>query len=242
MNYRHFSYILIILVFATSCIDEALFNAGDKLTKEVNLPDYSTIEIESTFEIEIISDTVNKVLITCGENLQPFVKISQANDILYLRHEIKNNWSRKYDRVKLEFHTKPFSRINVRNPVKIYTTKVYKAPTFAIVDFMKYSELDIHIDVESCLVAMSSDNFGQFRVKGKARESQFWGWGSCRLQADSLVTEYCNVLHRGIGNVFVNVTKQLDADIQAAGNIYYTGNPSVVNLRQKPGAGNLIKK
>jgi hypothetical protein len=135
----------------------------------------------------------------------------------------------------------PFGNFNVRKPVRIYTTQVYRAPYFGFIDFMKYSELDINIDVEDCLVAMSSDNFGQFRLKGRASHAHLWGWGSCVLKADSLQTDYCYVLHRGMGNVFVNATGQLDADIQFTGNIYYSGNPAQVNL-QRTGSGNLIKK
>ncbi len=240
MKLRHCLYIVILLLI-TSCIDEALFNGGEVVSRSIDLPDYSTIEVESTFEIELLSDTVNKVVVKCGENLFPYIKAEVAGDVLYLKHEIKNVWSRKYDRVKLELHTKPFGRINVRKPVKIYTNKVYKAPTFSFVDFMKYSELDILIDVDYCVIGMSSDNFGQFKVKGHAKRGELYGWGSCSVRADSLLTEYCYVLHRGMGNVFVNTTGQLDADIQFTGNVYYTGNPGQINLK-RTGSGNLIKK
>jgi hypothetical protein len=240
MKFIHYLFI-VILLSATSCIDEALFNGGAVVSENINLPAYSTIEVESTFEIELVSDTVNKVIVSCGENLQPYIKIEVVNDVLYLKHDIKNNWSRKYDRVKLELHTKPFGNFSVRKPVRIYTTRVYKAPSFGFVDFMKYSELDLDLDVDDCMVVMSSDNFGQYKLKGRAKRAHFWGWGSCSLNADSLQTEYCYVLHRGMGNVFVNATGQLDADIRFTGNVYYSGNPSTINL-QRTGSGNLIKK
>lgn len=168
---------LVVIIFAgTSCIDEGLFNSGKVVTKSIDLPGYETIEAESTFEIEIVPDSVNKVYVTCGENLHPFMKISVRDNVLYLKHEIKNNWSRKYEKVKLVLHTQPFSRINVRKPVKIFNHKIYKAPSFTIVDFMKYCELDVNVDVDYCLIAMSSDNFGQYRVKGRASNTEIWGW------------------------------------------------------------------
>lgn len=231
---------LVISLLSASCIDEALFNGGVVVSKTQNLSDYSTIEIESSFEIELISDTVNKVVVSCGENLQPFIKIEVVNDILYLKHEIKNNWSRNYERVKLELHTRPFGVISVRKPVRIYTTRVYKAPSFGFVDYMKYSELDLDIDVDDCMVVMSSDNFGQYKVRGTAKRANFWGWGSCLVRADSLITDHCYILHRGMGNVYVNSTGQLNADIQSTGNVYYTGNPAQINFQRK-GSGNLIK-
>lgn len=236
-NYIYF----IALFIATSCIDDALFDGGEVVSKTIDLADYSAIEVESTFEIELLNDTVNRVVVSCGENLQPYIKVEVVNDILYLKHEIKNNWSRKYERVKLQLHTKPFNRIYVYKPAKIYTTQVFEAPTFVYVDFMKYSELDVNINVNYCVIGMSSDNFGQYFVKGHADKAELYGWGSCLVKADSLQTNYCYVLHRGMGNVFVNTTGQLDADIQFTGNVYYSGNPAQINL-QRTGAGNLIKK
>lgn len=240
MKIKNYIYIIVLFI-ATSCIDDALFNGGEVVSKTLDLPDYSTIEVESSFEIELLSDTVNKVVVRCGENLHPYIKIEVVNDILYLKHEIKNNWSRKYERVKLELHTKPFSRINVYKPVRIYTAQVYEAPTFAYVDFMKYSELDVNVNVSYCLIGMSSDNFGQYIIKGHSDQAELYGWGSCLVNADSLQTKSCYVLHRGMGNVFVNTSGQLDADIQFTGNVYYSGNPAHINL-QRTGSGNLIKK
>jgi hypothetical protein len=143
--------------------------------------------------------------------------------------------------VKLEIHTGPFSRINVRQPVKIWNTKVYKGPSFSLVDFGKYCELDMRVDVDYCHVGMSSDNFGQFRIRGNARQGDFWGWGSCTVRADSLFTEQCSVLHRGIGNVFVNASGQLDVSLQSSGNVYYSGNPTRINKIQQ-GTGNIFKE
>lgn len=237
-----YSILLLCLVLVSSCTDDALFNSGDTITRTVQLADYSVIEVESTFEIELVSDTVNKVLVTCGENLYPFVKIATVDNVLYLKHEIKNNWSRQYEKVKLKLHTKPFSGINVRQPSKIFNRDIYVGSVFAIVDWGKYSELDMNVNVDFCQIAMSSDNFGHFKVKGQSRNSHIWGWGSSFVYADSLISENCSVLHRGIGNVYVNVTNQLDVALEFSGNVYYTSEPAHINIQHRLGTGNIYKK
>lgn len=242
MNCKNCILLLLFFLSGFSCIDEALFNSGATLTRTTPVPAFSTIEAESTFDIEIVRDTVTKIVVTCGEHLHPFINISVKDDILYLSHDITNNWSRKYQRVKLEIHTGPFSRINVRHPVRIFNNDVYKGEAFAIVDFGKYCELDMTVDVDYCVVAMSSDNFGQFKVRGKAVHAQIWGWGSCSVKADSLLTDNCSVLHRGIGNVYVNTSGQLDVSLESSGNVYYSGNPSKINIIQRLGTGDVFKK
>ncbi|HEX3008193.1 MAG TPA: DUF2807 domain-containing protein [Bacteroidales bacterium] len=237
-------YLIVVtfLVIVSSCIDDALFNGGPTKTQEISLADFSVIEAKNTFEIELVSDTVNKALVTCGANLHQFIGVKVVNDILYLDHDIKNSWSRDYEKVKIELHTKPFSSINVRKPVKLTTKGIYKAPGFSIVDWGKYTEMDVNLDVDYCAIIMSSDNFGQFKAKGKAGNADIWGWGSCFVRADSLITSNCNVLHRGMGNVFVNATNSLNVSIEFSGNVYYSGNPAQVNIQNHSGSGSLYKR
>jgi hypothetical protein len=233
-------WIILFLVWSNSCSDDSLFNSGVVKTKVIDISKFTTIEVESIFEIELVSDTIYRIYVTGGENLQPLIKTEVKEEVLYLSHTIKNNWSRNYEKVKLKIHTRPFSRINVRKPVKIFNNDIYKGNEFSLVDFGKYCELDMNVDVDNCLVAMSSDNFGRFKVKGNAGYAQIWGWGSCVVRADSLVTGNCYVLHRGIGNVYVNVTGNLDVLLQFSGNIYYKGLPAVINVQDSSGTGKLI--
>src|SRR5664279_3594772 len=100
---RHIIYIVSLLLIV-SC-NKALFNAGDTVTQEIKIEgQFSFIDIENIFDITLINDTVNKVLVTCGENLQPYVSIKVKDGILYFDHSVKENWSRTYQKIKLEVH------------------------------------------------------------------------------------------------------------------------------------------
>ncbi len=235
-------YTIFVLVFFVACTDDAFFNAGPTVTNEIALPGFDVIEAQNMYELELVNDTVNKIQITCGKNLQSHLDVKVVDNILYLNHDVKNTWSRKYEKIKLKLYSRPFSRINVRQPVKIFNKDIYKGPAFTLVDWGKFSEVDMNVDVEYCLIAMSSDNFGNFKVKGKAATATFWGWGSCLVRADSLITNNCTVLHRGMGNVYVHAVDQLNVSIEFSGNIYYTGNPSNLVIDNHTGSGMLVKK
>jgi hypothetical protein len=238
-------FILLILSFfllQVSCVDDALFDGSVTVTDTIDLPDFSIIKVNNTFEVELVSDTVNKVLVSCGENLQKSVKIKVVDGTLYLDHDIKNNWSRKYQKVKLILHSKPFAELVVYKPVRIFNRDEYKGSSFFFVDFEKYTELDVNLDVDFCGVYMSSDNFGQYKVKGKANSAEIWGWGSCMVRADSLLVGDCHVLHRGMGDVYVNALNSLNVSIQFTGNVFYTGNPATISIENSQGSGKLLKK
>lgn len=232
----------LLLLYMTSC-NKALFDAGETVTKEIRIDSvFSSIDIENIFDITLVNDTVNKVLVTCGENLQPYVSIRVNNGILYFDHSVKQNWSRSYQKIKLEVHLTFGPRIDIHEPISLKTKGVFTCNNFTFVDFWKVSEVDVNIDANFCGIYMSSDNFGYYKVKGKAQNAEIWGWGSAYVIADSLVTQNCHVLQRGMADVYVNVTGQLSVSLEFTGDVYYTGNPTSVVIEKQTSSGRLIKK
>ncbi len=234
--------LLLPLLYVTSC-NKALFNAGETVTKEVRIDSvFSSIDIENMFDITLVNDTVNKVLVTCGENLQPFVSITAKNGILYFNNSAKENWSRSYQKIKLEVHLTFGPRIDIHEPISLKTKGVFTCNNFSIIDFWKISEVDVNIDANFCGIYMSSDNFGYFKIKGKAQTADIWGWGSAYVMADSLVSQNCHVLQRGMADVHVNVSGQLSVSLEFTGNVYYTGNPAEIIIENQTSTGRLIKE
>lgn len=234
---------MMLLLMFTSC-NKALFDAGDTVTtiKVVNEP-FTTIDIENIFDITLVNDTVNKVEVTCGENLQSYVSVNVKDGILYLDHSVKQNWSRSYEKIKLKVHLTFGPRIDIHEPISLKTEGVFKCDNFTIIDFWKVSEVDVAIDADFCGIYMSSDNFGYFKVKGKAQSADIWGWGSAYVMADELVIAgNCHVKQRGMADVYVNVAGQLSVSLEFTGDVYYKGNPSQIIIEQQLSSGRLIKE
>jgi hypothetical protein len=193
------------------------------------------------FDIVLVQDTLNKVLVTCGKNLQSYVSIGVVNNILSLEQHTKNNWSRKYEKIQLEVHLIDIPALYIHEPSNIKNKGILKSTDFTLCDFGKFSEVDLNIDVNSCGIYMTSDNFGYFKIKGKCVYLDAWGWGSSVVRADSLKAENCNVLQRGIGSVYVNTSNELKVSLEYSGNVYYTGNPSSIIVEEQKSTGQLIK-
>ena len=234
-------FLLLLPLFFSSC-NKALFDAGDTVTKEIKIDSsFTTIHVGNIFDIVLVNDTVNKVLVTCGENLLPYVSIEVKDGVLYLNHSVKETWSRSYQRIKLEVHLTFGPHIDIHEPVSLKTKGIFKCDNFTIVDWWKVSEVDVNIDANFCGIYMSSDNFGYFKVKGKTQNADIWGWGSAYVHADSLVAQNCHVLQRGMADVYVNVTGQLSVALEFTGDVYYTGNPAQVIIEKQTSSGKLIK-
>lgn len=242
-NNMRICFITMLLLLAVSC-NKALFNAGDTITTTVKVEQaFSIVDIENIFDITLVNDTVNLVEITCGENLQSYVSVNVKDGILYLNHTVKQNWSRSYEKIKLKVHLTFGPRIDIHKPVSLKTQGAFKCDNFTIVDWWKVSEVDVDLDVNFCGIYMSSDNFGYFKVRGKAQFADIWGWGSARVMADELVVAgNCHVTQRGMADVYVNVNGQLGVSLEFTGNVYYRGNPNQITIEQQTSTGRLIKE
>jgi hypothetical protein len=237
-------YILsgLVLLCFTHC-KNGLFDAGDSVTKEFKITEpFRTIEIKQDFAIELINDTINKAIVTCGENLIDDMLITAQDDILTLDYDIQNNWSRSYEKIKLQLHLSSISWINVRKPCYIFTTDTFKTDNFIFIDWGKFTEMDICLEAYYIQIVMSSDNFRRFIVSGKTTYADIIQWGSAFVYADSLEIQNCSVDHRSVGDVHVNVTKELTVDLKSTGNVFCCSNPDSVIIKQQLSSGQLIFK
>lgn len=241
MEYIKIVFFLCLVGLTSSCRKDALFDAGKTTTREISInDDFNGIEVKQMFDIVLANDTVNRIYVTCGENLQPQMDIYVKDGILYLDHHIKYNWSRNYEKTKLILRLNHFPRINVRKPEYITTLDTLKTNVFDYVDWEKFTEMDVTLNVTQCNIGMSSDNFGHYTIRGKATNATLWGWGSTFLYGEDMNIENCYIKHRGIGDLYVNVSNSLTVSLEATGNVYYKGNPTIT-IEQHLSTGKLIR-
>jgi hypothetical protein len=245
LSRQQYPIILWLVLFVLLCFscNDGLFDSGTTITREIKINEgFTRIDIEDIFDILLVQDTINTARVTCGKNLQSYVSIDVKDSILTLTQHTKFNWSRKYERIKLELHLIKIAEVNIRKPISLKTIGMLKGNTFKLMDWDQVSEVDLSLDYQSVGVYMVSDNFGRFRLKGNCSSAYFEGWGSCQVKADSLIiSNYCFVKHRGMGDVYVNVNGQLGVSLEFTGNVYYTGNPAQISIVQQTSTGRLIK-
>jgi hypothetical protein len=232
---------MLLTVIALSACDKSLFDSGHETNREIVINDaFTKLDFQNIFDVTMVQDTVNKVIITCGENLQNKVSATVSNGTLTLDHNEKYSWSRKYKHIQAEIHIVSIPAISIHAPISLTSIDTLKGETFWLLDYGKFSDINVTLNVKACDVYMTSDNFGIFKIKGKCETADLWGWGSALVRADSLVSKQCHVKHRGFNDVYVNATEQLTVSLEYTGNIYYTGNPKTITIEQKLSSGSLI--
>ena len=240
MMNKMFSILCSLLIMA-SCSKSALFDVGSVETREIILPtSIDNIEVRSIFALSVCNDTVNKIIITCGKNIQSFVHASFINGKLKLTHDDKYQWSRDYKKIKIEIHSTTLPRFDVYEPISFTSIDTLKGANFTYVDWGRLSEVNVQLNVQQVQLSMSTTNFGYFKLKGSCDYATIWACGTCVVHADSLLSRQCTVLQRGRGDVYVHPSQSLNATIELSGNVYCYGNPAVVLTATKNATGKII--
>jgi hypothetical protein len=234
---------LFFLQFAlVACEDNSLFDAGEVETREHLLGDnLDLIEVLDIFDIVLVTDTVNKVIVTCGSNLHSNVNIYKESGTLFLENTENNRWTRQYEKIKLSVHLVNIPPIYARSPIKVTSTDTLQTEYFHFIDWSKFSDVDVTIDVKSFQLWVSHDNFGSYTIRGKSENTYINCWATASVKTDELISQSCTVVHKGIANITVRVVTNLTVSLESRGNIYYYGSPSSILIENRLSTGMLIE-
>ncbi|MFC2165057.1 head GIN domain-containing protein [Acidobacteriota bacterium] len=100
---------------------------------------------------------------------------------------------------------------------------------------------NIDIDVRANSISSTITGTGNIRLAGRADFQSVSIAGAGQLKASKLETSISDVQVSGVGNCYVFVHDVLNVRLTGAGDVYYSGSPSEINV-QITGSGHIIKQ
>ena len=187
----------------------------------------------------LIQDTSEFVKITCGENLINRIRTRQKPGYLEITGYSGANWTRSYQRPLIELHFSQLHNMCIYEGVKMVTQGPVKSGFLSVWDVSNVSELDLEIECSGFQLSVSEDNFGIYRIKGKAAYSFLEPDGSAHFRTESLQTDSSYVNHKGIGDCYVNARKVLEGELYRDGTLFYKNYPEL-RLKVKNSKGKIL--
>ena len=220
-------YLTITGFLLISCSKEIIWNAGEDLTRTITLDPYNVIEINSIFDVQLVQDSNDFVKITCGRNLMDRVKVNQNAEVVEISEFSDMNWTRSYRRTLIELHFKELQQIHINDCVKMESKGPFKGQFISVWVTCDLSEVDLQVLCDHFYIMVSEDNFGIYKVSGVTGSSSLELQGTAHFRMENLETDSCHVLHKGIGDCYVNVRNLLKGEITGKGTLLYKTNPAL---------------
>jgi hypothetical protein len=224
-------FVILSLLLMSSCesgMDSCLKSQGSVVIQTRHTSQFFYILVDDIFKLTLCNDTSNKLVISGGENLLPYVDHYIKNDTLYLENQLKCNWARDYDKIEINIHADTLKQIFIKEPSDLYTVDTFRMQKLVLFAVNDLSHIDITISCEAFFFKTAYNTTGAFIFKGKTDYAHFWPYYASKIDAGNLIANKVTVLHHSIGDVRVYAREWIEVESNSKGKVYYTGAPGRV--------------
>lgn len=225
--------LLLPTLFVLSCKKNyspgCLTSSGPIIHQQRDLQPFSKIEIENALETHVVQDSIFRVDVEAGANLQRKIITRVNNDTLYISDKNTCNFVRGYDHTpKVTIHL-PYLRKLTNNSVH---------PAWFESKFVQDSirihagnSGDVHVYGTYGIILSTAHGNGDIYYSGKTKTILLYTNGTNYIYAQDLeITSYAGFETYSIGDCILNGNglPQFDFHIAKSGNIKCIGQPKVV--------------
>ncbi len=233
-----------IFFFFTSCNNQGagcFDKAGDTKTVTVDVPTFTTIDVASNIDVQILTSGHDRIEVTTGENLISGISLKVEEDVLFIDNLNSCFWSKGYVKPLVTIRNADLASVVQHGYGRIYTTDTLVIAYLTIQVEDASGAVDLVLDAVS--IRIVSNNIGPITLKGKSsnlKAGQFWSDGI--LNAKDLSVHNCTISHNGSNRMDLNVKNSLKGSINSIGNVYLFGqNPALIEV-DLTDEGKVIKK
>lgn len=217
--------------------------AGDPSEKEILLESFQSLDLGPHIRYELVQDTVEKVVLSGGENLLNLIRVEVVDNKLLIRNENKCNFLRSYKKeVKVTIHLVNIFTLYYSGSKEISCLNQLNLGYLQLIMLDGAGKCNMNVNC-SYLNTVVSNSWGNFELHGQTNYLRMNvkanGFGSAY---DLNVIDSLTVISESSGLVKVNAEGALmRAETSSNGDIWYIGTPSYIEYNQY-GTGALVDK
>jgi hypothetical protein len=198
---------------AISCTSDDITGSGTMTTESRELNAFTAVSVKGTTNVNITQGDSQSVEITADSNV-----------IDYLRTEVEDG--SLYIYLASGHH---YENITVHVEVMVKGLNGVTNEGSGILKILDVENPDFHIKN----IGTSDISFS-----GSSKTLSIENEGSGRISGYTFLTESCSIHIMGSGDVEVNCSNELQAEIDGSGNVFYKGNPTISTVIE--GSGKVI--
>jgi hypothetical protein len=228
-------FIVLASFWAISC-QELLFN-DDEITREIMLKDFHYLEVNGIFNIVLIQDSTNRLVIKGGNNISTIDALIKRDSLIIDDHK---KLSLNHAKNTLTLHFTDLDYIKFNDPVNVSNQDTLKTEVLTVVAVGGIAEVRMVIDCNIFELINHANTLGYFNFIGHANNCSISNRYGSAVFADSLFCKNADINNESIGAVSVSASDNIEATIRGSGNIYYHGTP-VIKINELTGKGRVIR-
>ena len=230
--------LIVLLLFLSSCyfdFRETVYGNGKVVTEDRPADSFNRLKVSSGVDVFITQGEEESLKVIADENLLEYIKTEIIDNTLKIYTEA-NIRQAKSKEVHLVY--KQLREIDISSAGDVEGTNRMKVDDL---DLDLSSAGDLVLDVEATRINCNISSAGDARLSGTVDELNADLSSAGDLYAWDLVVRKARVNASSAGNARIYATEEVDLSSSSAGDIYYKGDPKIINV-SRSSAGNIIKK
>ncbi|UCH42583.1 MAG: DUF2807 domain-containing protein [Dehalococcoidales bacterium] len=221
-------------------------DGGSVVTRNIDLSDFTNIEIDSNCRIEIVYSDTYRVTLTTGEKLFEHIDVIKSGNTL--RVSLKPCLFRFRPRT-MEVHIEmpTINKLRLAAAARGIVHGFCSQESFDV-NLSGASRLDIDVEAGNSRLEISGAsrltgnmkvNDAEFtlsgasrvELQGSAKTVVLNAWGASHLNLADFVIDDTNIHLEGASQATINTRGNLDIDLSGASGLSYTGNPRLRDIK-----------
>lgn len=241
---RYSLFIIVVLVICISCKKEnmcdCIKSTGKTKTTTRNIANFKCIYLQDKINLYLSQGSNYDVKVEAGANLQSLIKTELDGETLKVFNNNRCNWVRGYKHSINVYVTAPYFK-HIKH-AGLGTINNGDVITQDEITLRVENSGDLKLNLNMGKIICSSHGNGDTYLSGVTNNLESDYTGTNFLYAKDLnIVNYVYLHSVSLGNAYIKAPENglMDIVLDRKGNVYYYGNPSVINLK-KNSEGNLI--
>jgi len=228
-----------MLFFSSSCFLDlsAISGSGSIVTENRNATDFTSIELQTAADVEIVKGNTFKVSVSDYENIIQYLNVEVVSNRLIIKKNplTVNLWNSK-------------AKVVVTMPDPLYSLKLAGSGTMKVnspfndLEFLLLTgsgNVDLKCNCRLNKLEATISGSGNMNATGTVQDLYIKISGSGNIRFSNMKARNATCTLSGSGNMYVYIENKLEAFLSGSGDIVYSGSPSVnSNLS---GSGHIYK-
>lgn len=223
--------------------DRSCFKKSGELSiRTYEFGSFNQLHLKEHLSYKLIQDSTNKVIVRGGNNLLNFVEVMGENGVLTIQNKNRCNYLRSYEIPEVEIHYTKLINILFEGTERLYNedTLITDYLTLTLRDGAGLMDLNVQaIDIN----AINTHGWGRLTLRGETQtlRGNLMGDGKFDFSQITSTNQVKLITSSSIDQQVNAAGVPLNVELNGIGNVYYYGQPSLINTVQY-GSGKLIKK
>jgi hypothetical protein len=215
---------------------QKIFFNDDEGIRVIDLGDFNAADISGIYDIVLIQDSTNKLVITGKKDINSITVIIKNDTLIIDDHKLMPV---NPDKNTLTLHFTDIEHLVTNDPVNISNTDTIRTVKFIYEGIGEIAEARLVVDCDYFLIVNSANTLGYSYISGYATSAVFFNRYGSSMFAEDLKCRDVEAINGSVGDIYFNVSDNLTASIKGPGNIYYHGKP-VIRITEQTGTGKII--